>query len=329
MKPKVTIFSLGGTIASAGRDHGGVVPTLTADDLVAALPQLRNVADITAASFQQMPSVELTLEDVVALAKEILRQTSEGADGVVVAQGTDTIEETSFALDLLVDSDAPVVVTGAMRNPTLPGPEGNANLLAAVSLAASKIARGLGTVVVMNDEIHAAAHAQKIHTQSPAAFSSITGPIGWFAEGRPFVAARPPRRLHLPMPDSANHAVALLKVALGDDGRLVGVIQDLGYHGLVVEAMGGGHVPAKMVEHLTNMAAEMPVVLASRTRRGEVLTATYGFPGSESDLLNRSLIPAGWLDGLKARLLLELLVSSGTFDQQAIAQTFSAFLYGR
>ena len=208
--------------------------------------------------------------------------------------------------------DAPVVVTGAMRNPTLPGADGPANLLSSVRVAASGVARGLGTLVVFNDEIHAAQFVRKTHTQSPATFaSSPTGPLGYLSEGTPRIMTRPARRHRVDVPEgSRDRPVALLTSFLGDDGRLLAHIGRLGYEGLVVEALGGGHVPSVAVEPLAALAGEMPVVLASRTGGGEVLRRTYGFPGSETDLLERGLINAGPLDGPKARLLLSLLLRS-------------------
>lgn len=115
--PKVSVISLGGTIAMAGRETGGVVPALAADDLVSAVPGLAESARLSALSFRLVPGAHLTLDDLVALAAEIRRQVDAGADGVVVTQGTDTLEEMAFGLDLLVEGESPVVVTGAMRNP--------------------------------------------------------------------------------------------------------------------------------------------------------------------------------------------------------------------
>jgi L-asparaginase len=105
--------------------------------------------------------------------------------------------------------------------------------------------------------------------------------------------------------------VALLKTCLGDDGRLLQRIDSLGYAGVVVEALGGGHVPAHMVPALERLGRRIPVILASRTGGGEVLRETYGFPGSERDLLARGLICAGFLDGPKSRVLLSLLLAEG------------------
>jgi L-asparaginase len=112
-------------------------------------------------------------------------------------------------------------------------------------------------------------------------------------------------------------------VTLGDDARMLKGIESLGYQGLIVEATGGGHVPKAYVEPLTALAAKMPVVLASRSGAGEILHSTYGFPGSETDLLKRGLIHAGILDGPKARLLLTLLLLAGA-SREKIAEAFTA-----
>lgn len=325
--PRVTVFSLGGTIAStndSGGAAGGVTPRLGARELVDSVPQLREAAELETVAFRQTASGDLTLRDLVSLAAEITKRFEADVAGVVVTQGTDTIEETSFALDLLVRGPRPVVVTGAMRNPTLAGPDGPANLLAAVQVAASPQAAGLGTLVVFNDEIHAARFVRKTHTSSPATFHSLTaGPLGWMAEGRPRIAFRAPELRGTPAAaDAEIPAVALLKCAIGDDSRMVEQVAALGYAGLVVEAFGGGHVPARVVLALERLAGRLPVVLASRTGGGELLRETYGFPGSERDLLSRGLIPAGFLDGLKARVLLSLLLAAGA-DLAAVRAAFA------
>jgi L-asparaginase len=314
--PKVAIFSLGGTIASTNDPEssgGGVIPQLGASELALAIPQLRGVAQLETVSFRQTASGDLTFIDVVELAAEIASRFKDGYTGVVVTQGTDTIEETSFALDLLVESSHPVVVTGAMRNPTLAGPDGPANLLGAVQVAASPSASGLGCVVVLNDEIHSARFVRKTNTSSPSTFRSMaTGPLGWLAEGKPHVAFRLAGLPHFTqLYGTEIPAVALMKITLGDDDRLIDKLESYGYAGLVVEALGGGHVPSHMVSALERLAERMPVILASRTGSGSALQETYGFPGSERDLLARRLISAGFLDGLKARVLLSLLLADG------------------
>jgi L-asparaginase len=327
--PKVAVLSLGGTISSTDTGRGGVAPSLTGEALVEDVPEISEVAKVSADSFRQVPGSELVLEDLIELSSEIKSRIEDGVKGVVVTQGTDTIEETAFVLDLLLDEEAPVVVAGAMRNPTLPGAEGPANLLASVRVAASDIARGVGTVVVMNDEVHAARFVQKTHTSNPATFRSpLTGPIGYVSEDNVRIATRPVGRHHVDLPkETQDRPVALYTVALGDDGRLLSTIRQSGYEGLVVEAFGVGHVHSVMAEPLGDLAGEIPVVLASRTGSGEVHRNTYGFTGSESDLLGRGLINAGMLDGPKARLFLSLLLRSGA-SKEEVAGEFQRWFGG-
>lgn len=321
--PKVVVLSLGGTISSTDTGGGGVSPSLTGEALVEAVPEISEFAEVSAESVRQVPGSDLTIEDLVEVAEEATKRLDGGAAGVVVTQGTDSIEETAFALDLLVDRDSPVVVTGAMRNPTLPGADGPSNLLASVQVAASTEVREVGTVVVFNDEIHAAGYVQKTHAQNPAAFRSpMIGSIGWLSEGVPRLAVRPVNHRRIdPAALSGDQTVTLLKIGVGDDGRLLSVIRELGYSGLVIEGLGGGHVPSVMVEPLAELASEMPVILASRTGSGEVLRNTYDFPGSEMDLMKHGLVNAGTLDGLKARLLLTFLLRSGV-SQAGIRTAF-------
>lgn len=322
--PEVGVLALGGTIASS-RAAEGVTPRLTAAQLVDGVPSLAEVARIDADTFRQLPSPELTIDDLVALSAEIERRVAAGADGIVVTQGTDTIEETALALDLLVAGDAPVVVTGAMRNPTLPGADGPANLLAAVRTAAAPQARGLGTLVVFADEIHAARYVRKAHTQRVNPYASApAGPIGWLAEGDVRIGARPVGRRHLRLePPVEPPAVAVLTFGSGDAGPLLAGVEPAGYRGLVVEATGGGHVAAAAVAELERLAGLMPVVLASRTGAGEVLRHTYSFPGSEIVLLARGLIAAGTLTGPQARIVLQLLLAAGATPADA-ASAFAA-----
>jgi L-asparaginase len=319
---EIVVMTLGGTIAMAG-EHG-VIPRLDGEDLLSSVPGLGSVVPVRARSFRNMPGAHLGIDDVVELAAEIRRAFRDGARGVVVSQGTDTLEETAFALDVLLSEQRPVVVTGAMRHPAEAGADGPANLADAVAVASmSEVSGQLGVLVVLGGEIHSAQFVRKAHTVSPAAFVSTTGPLGWIAEGRPVVLTRPARQIQLPAPRGCRSAsVALLTVAMGEDSSLVAAVKDLGFEGVVIEALGAGHVPADFVGPLEELAALMPVVLCSRTGRGPVLERTYGFPGSEQDLLARGLISGGHLDGPKARIALTLLLRGGA-DRATINYFFA------
>ncbi len=232
---------------------------------------------------------------------------------MVLVQGTDTLEETAYLLDLFWDKPQPLVVTGAMRSPQRAGSDGPANLMAAVTTAAAPASRGLGVLVVMNDEIHAAARVAKTDSMAVEAFRSpVFGPLGRLVEGTPVYGNRPGRHPALEGPvGTASTRVALLITHLGDDGELLRLVTSAGYDGVVLASLGVGHVPTEVAEAVSVAAARMPVVFASRTGGGTTARETYGFVGSERDLLGRGAIGAGWLTPVKARLLLWTLLAQG------------------
>jgi len=316
------VCGLGGTIAMTAAPGGGLAPALSAGDLVAAVPGLAALRlELELVDAANAPSASLRPADIVALSRRIGALLAAGADGVVVTQGTDTLEECAYLLDLLHQRPEPVVVTGAMRHPLLAGADGPANVLAALTVAADPAARGRGVLVAFADEIHAASRVRKGHSTSVAAFGSATGgPVGQLVEGRARFLAGATDRVVLPLPaGSALPRVPLIVAALGADEP----DRDLAADGLVVAAFGAGHLPQWWAEPLAELAARMPVVLASRTLAGPVLTDTYGFPGSERDLIERDLIPAGFLDPAKARILL-LTVLAGGGDRQRVRAAFAA-----
>lgn len=310
-EPRVTVLTMGGTISMTGSASTGVAPSLSGADLVGDGDGLAAIAAVEARSFRTVPGAHLTLDDLVALADEV-DACAEAGSAVVVTTGTDTLEELAFALDVLVDVPVPVIVTGAMRNPTLPGADGPANVRAAVVAAAAGADLG-GVGVLLGDELHAARLVAKRHATRPAAFASAdAGPVGAVVEDELVVHSRVPRLpLSVPRVAATPHVrVPILTLGLGDDGlllRLAGEHAD----GVVVECFGAGHVPPWVLDDLGQVAAAVPVVVTSRTRAGRLLRGTYGFPGSERDVLARGTLAAGSLDAVKARILLALLVRGG------------------
>ncbi|MFJ3673678.1 asparaginase [Streptomyces sp. NPDC090106] len=319
---RVAVISLGGTIAMTAQTDAGATPTLSADDLVAAVPGLAETGiKVDVRDFRRLPGASLSFSDLFELGAMI---EALAVDGVVVTQGTDTIEETAYLLDLITTGDMPIVVTGAMRNASMAGADGPANVLAAIRTAASTEVQGVGCVVVFGEEIHAARWVRKTHSVSPTAFTSYPGPIGYVAEDRVRILARPSSAPTIAAGTATVPTVrtTIYTVGIGDDGTL---LQALGDHvdGLVVAAFGAGHVPMACVNALADLAKRMPVILTSRTGSGPVLHHTYGFPGSESDLRARGLVPGSTLDPVKARILLQLLLMSGA-DKDQTTQAFTA-----
>ncbi|WP_306328693.1 asparaginase [Streptomyces venezuelae] len=318
---RVTVFTLGGTISA----RGGDAARMSGQEVLA---ELGGDHDVVLNDFRRVPSSTLTHTDLAALADEI-RATVAAGSGVVVVQGTDTLEETAFLLDLLCTTEQPIAVTGAMRRPDLPGADGPANLAAALAVAADPACRNLGVLVVLADEIHAARLARKSHTTSVATFTSPgAGPLGTVVEGESRILLRPAvPAAACPLTLDPEVRVALVTLSLGDRGELLDAVDDR-FQGLVVAAFGAGHAPGWLVEPLAAIARRIPVVLASRTGGGATLTDTYRSPGSEYDLLHHGLIPAGPLDPAKARILLHTLLSSGAagpagYDRPRITAAFA------
>lgn len=340
-KPRVAVLALGGTIAMVKGDEGGVRPGLGADDLVAAVPGIEAIADLRTETVSRIGSSDLTVSTVLTVARRIEALAAEGAiDGAVVTQGTDTMEETSFLLDLVLKVDIPVVMTGAMRNPLSVSHDGPGNVLAAVRVVADPVARArareLGVLVVMLDTIHAAVNVAKATSSRIDAFTSPeTGPVGVLVEDRVRLTSMPNRDFRTaldavtgggPRMTGDIPSVALHTIALSESGGLLGALatapDTLGYAGIVLGALGGGHVPEWLVERLETLAKRVPVVMAGRMQAGYLLAKTYERAGSEIDLINRGIVSAGRLPPLKARLLLTVMLAAG-LDSAARAQIWS------
>jgi L-asparaginase len=197
----VAVGALGGTIASSSTDGSAVVPTLTAERLADAVPGLAGVAEVRAETLAMLPSPSLDERTVLRALCWAREQVDGGAVGVVLTQGTDTLEETAYLLDLFWDQAEPLVVTGAMRAPQSAGADGPANLLGAVRAAASAVSRDRGVLVAFDDELHQARWVAKTDSVSTGAFRSpVFGPVGRHVEGEVLygVAARRPAPVALP-----------------------------------------------------------------------------------------------------------------------------------
>jgi L-asparaginase len=322
--PRILLITTGGTIAMTPDATGGVTPTLTGEDLVRSVPPIADHCRLEVLSFISKPGASLNWNDLLGLAKVINDKLDNGDfDGVVVVQGTDTIEETSYLFDLLIYSDKPVIITGAMRSAMMISADGPANLLGAVIAAGSEKMRGMGTLVVLNNEIHAARYVQKSHTGHVHTFVSPGfGPLACIMEDRIYQYASISRTPSLPLPELDDMAgVALIKASLADDERILKKILRLGYQGIVIEAMGAGHLPSHYAEHISELSKRVPVILSTRVPSGPIFSHSYSFVGSEMDSLQRGAISAGVLGSLRARILLSLLLSLD-YSQEQIKEAF-------
>jgi L-asparaginase len=320
----VHIVTTGGTIASrVEASTGAARAVMPAAELVAQLPQLSETAEVRVTEFSLASSWNITPAMMGELARTIRAlQADPQTAGVVVTHGTDTMEESAFAVDLLTDGATPVVFTGAMRNASLPGPDGPRNLLCAVRVAADPAARGVGTLVVMNDEIHAARHVAKTHSSALSAFSSPgTGALGTVDARGVWLRWRPRRAAVLPIavPEPRVH---LFHAAAGSDSLPLQAALAGGARGVVIAGTGSGNVYEGWDRAIRELLdAGVPVVLVTRCGAGRV-TPTYGGPGGGRGLWDAGVVPGGDLGGPKARIAL-MFALGARFDLPRLRDCFA------
>jgi L-asparaginase len=317
----VVILTTGGTIAMK-RDEaaGGAVPILDGSDFLDVLPP--GLAMLQVEEYCNLPSAHFTLDTLWGLRSRVAELLDRPeVDGIVVTHGTDVMEESAYLLDLTVPSEKPVVLTGAMRTASQIGYEGLANLIAAVRVAASPQARGLGAVIVMNDEIHAARFVTKTHTQSVDTFKSLSfGPLGRVDGDQVVIGQRVARQL-IPC-DGLEPNVALIKLASGVDDGFLRYAMEEGAKGVVIEALGGGRVPPWWMPTIRGaVEAGVAVVIASRCPSGRVWDG-YGYKGAYKDLRGAGVLFANGLNGQKARIKL-MVVLEAAEDRSAIPQLWT------
>lgn len=318
---RIIVITTGGTIAMRYDDRvKGLVPAVSGRDLIEAVPALRCVAEVEIVEFSNIPSGYITPRDMFRLAK-MTEELAEREDvyGIVVTHGTDTIEETAYMLDLTVRTIKPICITGAMRGASDTSPDGPGNILAAVKTAASHDAVGAGVLVVLNDEIHAAAEVVKTHTTNVKTFiSPYWGPLGRVYADK-VVFKYHPLRCQKILADDVKDNVHLLKVVAGMDEFLFQYMAQQRVAGVVVEAFGCGNVPPAVKRGIELLRQQdIPVVLASRTHAGRI-APMYSYEGSAASMLPCGVILSGDLSGAKARIKLMLALADATGEKELSA----------
>lgn len=299
---RVAVGTLGGTIAMVGGPGGGQ-PRLGAEDL---LDGIGGDVEVEGESLLQLPSASLTPAQLAQAVTWARGRVGAGCDGAVLVQGTDTLPESAILADLYWERAAPLVLTGAMRLASAASADGPANLQDACRAAVRPQVAAHGVVVCFAGQLHRADRVEKSHSWGTDAFTSgPAGLAGVVREGEvhlyPEAGARPMSAVAAPVRDPR---VLLMKTYLGDDGQaLARLLEDDQVEGVVVEGFGAGHVPARVADLLAEAAVSVPVVVATSAERGGTLSRTYGFAGSEMDLLDRGVLLAGDLSARKARLL--------------------------
>ncbi len=317
---KIVIVTTGGTIAMT-KTHEGVVPFSRGNSLVTQVPGLEKIARIDHVEFSNVPSPYMTprmMWELSRLVQSIVDDPE--VDGVVITHGTDTLEETSYFLDLTVKTEKPIVLTAAMRNINELGTDGPRNVLSSVRVASSDDARGMGVMVCLNDEVHAAREVTKTYTSNVATFDSPGyGPLGIVDEDAVVFFRKPLLRMYIET-KGIEERIALVKTFTGDDGEILREVVEMGYRGVVLEGFGRGNVPPAVADAVSDVIERIPIVLTSRCFKGRVLDV-YGYKGGGADLVKRGVILGQEVSSQKARIKL-MVVLGKTRDREEIRRYF-------
>jgi len=312
MNKKIVIINTGGTIAMSEDYKTKTVKPIDQATLDILIPSLNEYAQVEMDHFMNLPSPHMTFAKMYELlirTKKYLEQ--EEIIGVVITHGTDTLEETAYFLDLLLSSDKPVVVTGAMRSSNELGADGPLNLVNAVKVVTDRKAEGKGVLVVFNDEIHSAKYVTKTHTSNIATFQSpLYGSIGTISKKGIFFShgtlSRENYQSVIP-----SKKIGLIKAAADMDDLLINAYLHESFDGIVIEALGQGNLPPTMLNGIESaFRKNIPIVLVSRCING-FADAVYGYEGGGKQLKEIGVIFANGLNGQKARIKLCILLSLG------------------
>lgn len=327
MKKIVVIFN-GGTISmKVDESIKAAVPSLTGEEIMSMVTGISEVAEVESFNFSHLPSPHMTVEcmhDLYKIIDEMCNR--EDVDGIVLTHGTDTLEETAYFLDLLLETNKPVVITGAMRSSSELGYDGPANLAESICTAISEEAIGRGVLICMNGELNQAYEVTKSNSMSLNAFTCPNfGPVGIVDNNRVIFYRDVKREDNFKIVEIERN-VALIKCVAGMDNDILDFYIDKGYKGIVIEALGRGNVPPSMVSGIERaIESNIPVVIVSRCFEGRVFQS-YGYNGGGKHLRNLGVIFGDNLPGQKARIKL-IVALSAQKNIKEVRECFEKQLY--
>ncbi|HHO6629633.1 TPA: asparaginase [Staphylococcus aureus] len=315
------VIHTGGTI-SMSQDQSNKVVTNDINPISLHQDVINQYAQIDELNPFNVPSPHMTIQHVKQLKDIILEAvTNKYYDGFVITHGTDTLEETAFLLDLILGTEQPVVITGAMRSSNEIGSDGLYNYISAIRVASDEKARHKGVMVVFNDEIHTARNVTKTHTSNTNTFQSPNhGPLGVLTKDRVQFHHMPYRQQAL---ENVNEKlnVPLVKAYMGLPGDIFSFYSREGIDGMVIEALGQGNIPPSALEGIQQLVSlNIPIVLVSRSFNG-IVSPTYAYDGGGYQLAQQGFIFSNGLNGPKARLKL-LVALSNNLDKAEIKSYF-------
>lgn len=319
---KIAVVFNGGTISMKVDERiKAAVPSLTGEEIMAMVTGIEGYAEIESYTFSTLPSPHMTpnlMFDLSRFVKKLVDR--EDIDGVVITHGTDTLEETAYMLDLTLDTNKPIVITGAMRSSSELGYDGPFNLATSICTAASNTSKGRGVLVCFNGELNSAREVTKANSMALNAFRTPNfGPIGIVDNDNVIFYRKCPKRKHVEIKELIGD-VALIKCTAGMDSSFIEFAISKGYRGIVIEGLGRGNIPPQMVKGVDEcIKRNIPVVIVSRCFEGRVFES-YGYEGGGKDLRNRGVIFGDTMQGQKARI--KLLVALNYSHEYSVIKEF-------
>ncbi len=325
-KPTVAVLATGGTIAGVAASEVEVSydpSKLSVESLLAAVPSLANLAEVTGEQVAQISSQDMDDATWLKLADRVnALLADDGVDGIVITHGTDTMEETAWFLELVTGSPKPIVLVGAVRPASSLSADGPLNLYNAVAVAADPASRDRGVLLVMNDTIHAARDVTKSNTMDLDTFASPnTGPVGEVHFGQAGYAAPPTDR---PEPFDVSGFEQLPRVDIiyahqNMDGALIDAAVAAGAEGIVTAGTGNGNMSQAALAAVAR-AVEQGVVVARSNRTGSGET-TRNHEINDDDL---GTVATDHLNPQKARVLLRLVLTE-TDNAEEVQAAFDTY----
>jgi len=303
--PHVFVIGTGGTISGGVDPATGQQKSLGAKDLVALVPTLKGKVEIEEEDFTNIGSSSMTPEIQFGLAKRVqdLFKTRSDLSGIVITHGTDSLEETSFLVDLIVDDPRPVVFAAAQRPPRVSDSDGPRNLENAIRAAMAPQSRNKGVLVSLNEDLNSARYVTKSHSIAVESFQSgKKGMVGTVDNGTVIFYNTPLNRLTIPA-RTVEPKVDLIRLVAGDTGKFINYAVETKSAGVVIEAFGRGNMPRPVLDAIDKARkVGLIVVVVSRTQEGRV-----ELPDA---LIKSGVITGEDLDGLKARILLTVALGA-------------------
>ncbi|WP_323702317.1 asparaginase [Mammaliicoccus sp. Dog046] len=320
---RILVIHTGGTISMSEDKDTGKVETNEEHPMYRHQAFIQSLGDITEINPFQVPSPHMNNEYIIKL-KDIISQSIENNeyDAFVITHGTDTLEETAYLLDLTLDTELPIILTGAMRSSNEIGSDGLYNYVSALKVASSEDAKNKGVMVVFNDEIHTAKNVTKTHTSNTSTFQSPNyGPIGSVTKTNVTFHHQPFHNRKLPEIDPSIK-IAIIKAHMDLSSDIFNFLVEQQYDGVIIEALGQGNMPPTALEGINNvLTAQIPVVMVSRSFNG-VVEGTYAYDGGGYQLQQMGIILSNGLNGQKARLKL-LVGLSNHLNKEGLIKYFA------